>query len=90
VVRGDQGDQIGRIFAYWTIVFFDQFIENYTSSANSWAAFFHSTSYVLILSKNWLGCILGDFFTNSSGHTGGDEHDSEYWPTERKWFWTFP
>jgi hypothetical protein len=29
--------------------------------------FFHGTTYVLILANNWLGFILGDFFTNSSG-----------------------
>jgi hypothetical protein len=28
------------------------------------------TSYVFILTKNGLGYILGDFFTNSSGHPG--------------------
>jgi hypothetical protein len=27
-----QGDQIGRIFAYWAIVFFGQFYEKYSSS----------------------------------------------------------
>jgi hypothetical protein len=25
--------------------------------------------------KNWLGDILGNFFTNSSGHPGGSAHD---------------
>jgi hypothetical protein len=29
---------------------------------------FHSESYLLILNKNWLGYILGQFFQNSSGH----------------------
>jgi hypothetical protein len=28
-VNGDQSDQIGRIFAYWAIVHFGQFLENY-------------------------------------------------------------
>jgi hypothetical protein len=32
------------------------------------AIFSNSTRYVLILTNNWLGYILGDFFTNSSGH----------------------
>jgi hypothetical protein len=31
--------------------------------------FFQETSYVLILTKRVLGCTLGDFFTNPSGHT---------------------
>jgi hypothetical protein len=28
--------------------------------------------FVLILRKNGLGYILGDFFTNTSGHPGGE------------------
>jgi hypothetical protein len=47
--------------AFWAIVFFGKFIENFRSSANSWANFFRSASYVLILTKNWLGYILGNF-----------------------------
>jgi hypothetical protein len=65
-----QGDQIGRIIAYWAITFFGQSIENYISSANSRDSFIHSTSYVLIWTKICLGYTLGDFFTNSSGHPG--------------------
>jgi hypothetical protein len=60
-----QGDQIRRIFACRAVVFF---FENDKSSVISWASFFHGTSYVFILTKNVLGYILGDFFTNSSGH----------------------
>jgi hypothetical protein len=30
--------------------------------------FFHGTSCVLIFTRNLLGYILGDFFTNASGH----------------------
>jgi GTPase SAR1 family protein len=51
-----QGDQIGRIFTYWT-----SFFENYKRSQKF---------RPLILSKNGLGNILGDFFTNPSGHPG--------------------
>jgi hypothetical protein len=32
-----QGDQIGRIFAEWAIVFFGQFFENYGSAPKFWA-----------------------------------------------------
>jgi hypothetical protein len=28
-------------------------------------------NYALMLGENVLGCILGDFFINSSGHPGG-------------------
>jgi hypothetical protein len=49
-----------------------QFSENYRSSANSRAAFFHNTSYVLILTKKWWGYFLATFFTNSSGHPAAD------------------
>jgi hypothetical protein len=34
------------------------------------ATFFRGTSYVLFFYKNWLGFILGDFFTKSSGRLG--------------------
>jgi hypothetical protein len=33
-----------------------------------WTTFFHDKKCIFILSKNELGYILGDFFTNSSGH----------------------
>jgi hypothetical protein len=62
----NQGDQIGRIFAYWSIVYFGQRLKHYRSSAKFLATFF--PRYVLILTKKWFGYILGDFFTNSSGH----------------------
>jgi hypothetical protein len=35
--------------------------------------FFLSMDYELILSKNVLGYLLGDFFTNSSDHPVGDK-----------------
>jgi hypothetical protein len=35
----DQGDQIGRIFAYWAIVSFGRFKENFRSNPNFWAIF---------------------------------------------------
>jgi hypothetical protein len=47
-----------------------QFFGNFRSSTTSWAAFVHGTSYVLIVTKNGLGYILGDFFINASGHSG--------------------
>jgi hypothetical protein len=63
-----QGDQIGRIFALWAIVCFGQFLKNNSNSPQFWATFFQSIDYVVILTKNGLGCtLLGDFFTISSG-----------------------
>jgi hypothetical protein len=47
-----KGDQIGRIYAQWAIVYFGQCFENYWSGANFWATLFHGTSYVLIMTKN--------------------------------------
>jgi hypothetical protein len=35
-----QGDQIGQIFAYWVIVYFGHFSENYKSIPNSLGYFF--------------------------------------------------
>jgi hypothetical protein len=43
------------------------FSKIYTSSPKLWATSFQRIDYVLILTKNGLGYILGDFFTNSSG-----------------------
>jgi hypothetical protein len=64
-IRGFQtrirGDRIGRIIAYWAIVFFEQFFENYESSLNIWAIFPHSLGFKLILAKHGFGLILGDF-----------------------------
>jgi hypothetical protein len=47
----EQGDQIGRIFADWAIVYFVYFFEKYISSQNLCATFFHFQSYVLIVTK---------------------------------------
>jgi hypothetical protein len=44
------------------------FLENYRSSQNFGATFFYGKSYVIISTKNRFGFIVGDFFTNSSGH----------------------
>jgi hypothetical protein len=65
---------MGRIFSHWVIVYFGQFCVNFRSSANLWAAVFHFKVYVLILSKNALGNILGDFFASSSGHPVSKAH----------------
>jgi hypothetical protein len=54
---------IGQIF-----VFLQQRFENYKSGGNFLLAFFHGTSYVLILTNNGLGYSLGDFFTKSIAH----------------------
>jgi hypothetical protein len=71
LVRPCQGDQIGRIFASWFTVFtLDSFCENYRSSTGNWATSLHGKIAVLIIAKNGLGYILGDFFTNASGHPG--------------------
>jgi hypothetical protein len=59
---------IGRIFAYWAFFYFRQLFKIKRFSSNFWATFVHGKSYVLILTKNCLGFILGDFFTNLSGH----------------------
>jgi hypothetical protein len=79
---GEQRDQSGPIFTYWAIVYFAQCFENYRSISNFGATFFHGASYVLIRAKNWLGDILGDIFTNSSGHPVG-EREFHLNPAER-------
>jgi hypothetical protein len=52
---------MGRLL---TLVYF---IQKYRSS-QIFGLFFHGKSYVLILTKSALGYILGDFFSNLSGH----------------------
>jgi hypothetical protein len=44
-----QGDQIGRIFAFWVIVYYGQFCENDISSPNFWASFINGKRYWLVL-----------------------------------------
>jgi hypothetical protein len=39
--------------------------------------------FFFVLTKNGLGCILGDFFTNSSGHPGSKE---PHFDSEQKFF----
>jgi hypothetical protein len=63
-----QCDHIGRIFAQWAIVYFRQFLKITEVAQKFWATLFQSADNVLILTKHGLGNILGDFFTNSSGH----------------------
>jgi hypothetical protein len=57
-----QGVQIGRLFTLGGCS------ENNRIGPIFWATFCHGTIYVLIMTKNGLGSILGDFFTNPSGH----------------------
>jgi hypothetical protein len=56
-------------------VHFGCFLENYRklhkNCRNDCATFFNGKSYVLILLNSGLGYILGEFFTNASGHPGG-------------------
>jgi hypothetical protein len=39
-IRSHQGDQIGRIFAFWASVYLEQFFENYRNRQNLGATFF--------------------------------------------------
>jgi hypothetical protein len=58
---GIQGDQIGRIFAHWVIVYLRQFfLENNRSSPHFGATFFHGEVSNLIL-KEWVGLYFGRF-----------------------------
>jgi hypothetical protein len=59
------------------VFYFGQSIENFRSSPKSRASLFHDSRYILILTKNGLSLILGDFFTNSSGHPGLSEAEEK-------------
>jgi hypothetical protein len=60
------GDQIGRIFSRWVIIYARQFLK-ITEVAHTVGLFFHSTyinvTYALIFTQKGLGYILGDFLT---------------------------
>jgi hypothetical protein len=47
-------------------------------SPNILGYFFRSKAHVLILTKKWLGYVLGVFFTNSSGHPEDDQTGKNY------------
>jgi hypothetical protein len=56
-----QGDQIGRSFAKWVIVYFGQLLENYGRIPHFGATLFHGYVYSLIFTKYGLDYIFGDF-----------------------------
>jgi hypothetical protein len=60
---GWQGDQIGPISPIGRLFTLGHIAENYTT-------FLRGKKYALALTKNGFGYILGDFFANSSGHSG--------------------
>jgi hypothetical protein len=64
VLKGEK-KALATIFLTHPVVNFGHCLENSRSKANFWLLF---PLYVLILTNNLLGCTLGDFFTNSSGH----------------------
>jgi hypothetical protein len=70
-VAGDwgQGDQIVRILDYWAIVFFGLFRKITEVAQMFGLLYFNGISNLLILTKNGLGYILCDFFTDSSGRS---------------------
>jgi hypothetical protein len=67
VTRLGEFSPIGRLFPSGS------FFENYRNSTNNWATFFRYESCVLIFTRNGMGYILGDFFTNVSGHPVPDQ-----------------
>jgi hypothetical protein len=58
-----QGDQIGRIFAQWVIVYFGCC---FGDACHILRILFPPSSLCIIFDKNVLGYILDDFFTNSA------------------------
>jgi hypothetical protein len=64
----EQGDQIGRIFAHWVIVYLGNFFLTFRSCPHVWGSFLPLLRFALFRQKIGLGHILGDFFKNSFGH----------------------
>jgi hypothetical protein len=63
---------LGEFLQVGRIVSFGQFFLIAELARISFGNFFHSEIYVSLLKKTRLGDILGDFFTNSSGHPASD------------------
>jgi hypothetical protein len=63
LVFSNQGDQIGRIFAQWVIVYSGQVFFNYRSSPHCWAAFQQLRLCIsaLVLTKNGWATIWAIF-----------------------------
>jgi hypothetical protein len=57
-----QGDQIGRIFAGWAIVFFGQFFSKIMKAAQSFGPFFPHFRLYIRFGKKRLGLHFGRFF----------------------------
>jgi hypothetical protein len=56
-----QGDQIGRFFAHWVIVYFKPFFENYKRRHNLWRTLFPCKNHTLILTKMGWGAFWAIF-----------------------------
>jgi hypothetical protein len=66
----EQGDQIGRLFAHWVTHYFGNVGGTYRNSTNNRATFSAVKVVHEFSPQNGLGYILGDIFTNASGHPG--------------------
>jgi hypothetical protein len=63
-----QCDQIGRLFAYWAIIYFGWILKITEIAFILGRIFPRKKVMFIILRKEGLGYILGDFFTSQSGH----------------------
>jgi hypothetical protein len=57
----EQGDQIGRIFANWAIVYFGQLYENFRISPH-FGPFFFSVKLYIDFDQKWVGLHFGRLF----------------------------
>jgi hypothetical protein len=65
----EQGDRTGRTFAHCAIDYLHTTVFKNTEEALLFGLLFsRSESYALIFTEHGLGHVLGNFFTNSSGH----------------------
>jgi hypothetical protein len=60
-VAPQQGDQIGRIFAYWAVVYFCHFLEKYRCGTNYTDAFFLLYKSFINFDKTWGRCYDHNF-----------------------------
>jgi hypothetical protein len=72
----DQGDQIGRIFAGWAVVFFRQFLKKKIFDPFG-ELLLYTVKVMTSFDKNGLGHILGDFLPSTSIWSPCDFNPSE-------------
>jgi hypothetical protein len=63
LVTWDQDNQIGRIFAHWAIVYFDEFLKMTEAAQTFGLHTFSSAKVMYLFRQKWVGLHFGRFFS---------------------------